>query len=137
MAPAPFPVCCPNTRRTEAKAVATASVASILRLIRSIVDVLLDKDLIERFCGNLLPRSVRPDFGFALRVHQISELCSHSPADCRSLAAVLETGEIGTIAPGEWSAQPLPSSESGIMHNVDQPLVIGIALLVAGKIAEI
>src|ERR1700722_13002686 len=124
MAPAPFPVCWPNTRRTAAIAVAAAPVASILRLIRSIVGVLLDKDLnrevhaAKTYCrstvsspfrnvitgseevrqstcrqsapvgGVLLLRSVRPDFGFALRVYQISELCSHSSADCRSLAAV-------------------------------------------------
>src|SRR5487761_491907 len=36
MAPAPFPVCWPKTRRTAAIAVAAAPVASILRLIRSI-----------------------------------------------------------------------------------------------------
>src|SRR3989441_505291 len=36
MAPTPFPVCWPNTRRTAAIAAAAAPVASILRLIRSI-----------------------------------------------------------------------------------------------------
>src|SRR5207302_10572922 len=80
---------------------------------------------------------VGPDFGFALRVYQISELCSHSPGDCRSLAAVLETSEIGTIAPGEWSAYALRSRQSGIMRNVAEALRFRIHLSVAGKLAQI
>src|SRR5205085_12534101 len=81
-------------------------------------------------CGLVL-RSVRPDFGFPLRVFQVSKLCGNSAGNSRSLAAGLETGEIGAVAPGEWSAQPLASGESGIMDNVDEPFVIGIALFVA------
>jgi hypothetical protein len=57
----------------------------------------------------LLLRSVWTGFGFALRVFQISEFRGHSAVDCRSLAAILETGEVGAIAPGIWSAEPLPS----------------------------
>src|ERR1700730_8786055 len=85
----------------------------------------------------LLLRSVRTDFGFGLRVFQISKSRRHSPADCRSLAAILETSEVGTIAPEIWSAEPLPGCQRGIMHHVDQAFVIRIAHFVARKIAKI
>src|SRR5262245_61998712 len=76
-------------------------------------------------------RGIWADFGFALCVFQISELRGHSPGDCRGLAATLETREVGAIAPGKRSAQPFVGRESCIMHDVDQPLVIGLALFVA------
>src|SRR5581483_2528494 len=85
----------------------------------------------------LFLRRVRANFGFALGVFQISELRGHSARNCGGLTARLKAGEVGTIAPRQWSAEPFPSGESGIMHNVDQPLVVGITLFVAGKIAEI
>src|SRR5437868_2629740 len=79
----------------------------------------------------LVLRSVRPHFGFPLRVFQIPKLCGNSAGNSRSLAAGLETGEIGAVAPGEWAAQPLASGESGVMENVDEPFVIVIALFIA------
>ena len=71
------------------------------------------------------------DFGFALCVFQISKLRGHSAGYRCGLAAGLETCEVGAIAPGNRSAQPLVGRESCIMHNVDQPLVIRFALSVA------
>src|SRR5262249_1058372 len=76
-------------------------------------------------------RGIWADFGFALCVFQISKLRGHSAGDCRGLATTLETREGGAIAPGKRSAQPLLSCQSCIMHDVDQPLVIGLALFVA------
>src|SRR5262249_39275394 len=76
-------------------------------------------------------RRIWADFGFALCVFQISKLHGHSAGDRCGLAAGLETSEVGAIAPGNRSTQPLMGRESCIMHDVDQPLVIRFALFVA------
>ena len=76
-------------------------------------------------------RGIWADFGFALCVFQISKLRGHSAGDRCGLAARLETCEVGAIAPGNRSAQPLVGRESCIMHNVDQPFLIRFALFVA------
>ena len=54
-----------------------------------------------------------------------------------SLAAGLEAGEVRPVLPRQRSAQLLAGLDRGVMDDVDLPLVVGIALLVAGEIAEI
>ena len=55
-------------------------------------------------------RGIWADFGFALCVFQISKLRGHSAGDRCGLAAGLETGEVGAIAPGNRSAQQIKDS---------------------------
>ena len=90
-----------------------------------------DSSFVEPLYVLFSRRGIWADFGFALCVFQISKLRGHSAGDRCGLAAGLETGEVGAIAPGNRSAQPLLGCQGCIMHNVDQPLVIRFALSVA------
>src|SRR5437016_2469885 len=85
----------------------------------------------------LLFRSERADFRFALRVLQVAQFGADSARDGGGLAGILEASEVGAIAPGEWTAEPLSGRQRGIVHHVDEPFVIGFALPVAGEVAEV
>src|SRR5215469_12832218 len=74
---------------------------------------------------------IRTDFGSCLSIGEGPEFSGDPPSDRGSLAACLETGEVRTVAPGERTAEPLAGGEGGVMHNIDEPFVIGFALFVA------
>ena len=80
---------------------------------------------------------VRPDRRLALGVGQRPELGGGTARDQRGLARVLEAGEVRPIAPGERPAQPHAGGQRGVVHDVDGPLVVGIALAIAGEVGQI
>src|SRR6266566_4077772 len=102
MAATPFPVCWPNTRRTAAIAVAAAPVASILRLIRSIVGVLLD-DCCGR-CGSRLGHSAINSGQFVAQQPSSQDRTSH-------------TEWWGRIPAISWAANEKQAGENN--HRVD------------------
>src|SRR5271168_1561041 len=86
----------------------------------------------------LTPRGgERPDFGFRLGVGVFAEFCLHAAGDRGHLVAGLEAGEIRSVAPSPRAAQLDSRLDGGVVDDVDLPLVIGVALPVAGEIAEI
>src|SRR5271165_3391475 len=66
-----------------------------------------------------------PDFRLALRVFQRPQLVGNAARNSNNLAGILEAGEIGTVAPCEGTAQTLARAERRVVHDVDQPLVVG------------
>src|ERR1700733_3447703 len=86
---------------------------------------------------SLLLRRVGSHFGLALRVLQRTQFGRNAARNGRRLTAVLETAEIGPVAPSERTAQPLARANRRVMHDIDQPLIIRCSLLVAREIAQI
>src|ERR1700684_872096 len=82
----------------------------------------------------LLVRGVWSGFGLALRILQRPELGGNAAGNGSGLAGVLKASKIGPVAPCERTAQPLAGAKRRVVNDVDQPLVVGRALLVAGKI---
>src|SRR5262249_44684353 len=80
---------------------------------------------------------VWPDFRLRLRMRQIPEFRLPAALNGDHLAARLETGEIGAVAPGEGAAEANAGAEGGVVHDIDEAFVIRRTLLVAGEIAEI
>ena len=62
----------------------------------------------------------RTNLGLTLRIGQRAELRSHAAGDGRRLTPGLEAGEVGTIAPGNRTAQPNARLQRGVM--VDTPV---------------
>src|SRR5262249_34469382 len=82
-------------------------------------------------------RRVRPYFGSRLRVRELAQLDLHASCNGRHLITSLKAGKIRPVLPRPGTAQFHARLDSGVMDNVDLPLVIRIALLVATEIPEI
>src|SRR5262245_21216488 len=88
-------------------------------------------------CGLSLLRSEWSYFGLRLRIGKRTEFGGHATRDCGHLASGLEACEIRPISPGQRPAQPHTCFKSSVVNDVNRPLVVGCALPVAAKIAEI
>src|ERR1700733_15602343 len=86
---------------------------------------------------SLLLGSVRADFGFALCVLQRSQFGGNAAGNGCRLTRILEAGEIRAVAPCKRPAQPLSRTNRRVVYYVDQPFVVGCALLIAREIAQI
>src|SRR5450631_2205557 len=85
----------------------------------------------------LLFGSVRPDFGFGLRVLEGSKFVCDAAVDDRCLAAILEASEVRPAEPGEGATETLASFECGVVDDVDEALIVGRAFSVAGEISQV
>src|SRR5438552_14579179 len=81
--------------------------------------------------------SPRTDLDFAGRVPQLAELDAHTRRNGTGLLLSLEAREVRPLAPRERSAQALPRVDRGVVHRVDQTLVVGRALCVTREVAEV
>src|SRR5258707_13250652 len=82
-------------------------------------------------------RCERPHFGPRLRVCKLPELNLHAARDGGHFIAGLKASEIRSVLPRPWAAQLHTSLDGRVVDDIDLPFVIGIALLVAGKITEV
>src|SRR5579884_430152 len=87
-------------------------------------------------CSLRLSRE-RTHFRFPLGVGQRTEFSGSAASNGRHFAARLEAGEIGTIAPGKWTAEPDVCFDRRVMHDVDGAFVVRAALAISGEIAQI
>src|SRR6516164_1335410 len=85
----------------------------------------------------LLFRGVGAGGGLALCVLQLPEFITNASADRDDLTGTLEAGEIGPVAPCKWATEPFACAERGVVHDVDQALIVGRTHLVAGEVCEI
>src|SRR5436190_24299784 len=79
----------------------------------------------------------RTDLRLSLAVRERPKFSSNTARDCGRFTAGLEAGEIGAVAPGEWSAQSHTGFDGGVMHDVDRALVVGRTLPIPGEVSEI
>ncbi len=77
------------------------------------------------------------DFGFALRVGELTQFGADAAPDGGAFVPGLETGEVRAVLPRERAAELLARLDRRVMDDVDGAFVVGIALLVAGEIAEV
>src|SRR3954463_15441650 len=73
----------------------------------------------------------------ALRVRERAQFSGRAARDGRRLAAGLEAGEVGAIAPRKRAAQTNLGLDRSVVDDVDGPLVIGRSLSVAREVAEV
>jgi hypothetical protein len=85
----------------------------------------------------LLRLCERPHFRFSLRVLQRAKFDRHSTSNSRRLACVLKAREVRAVAPGKRTAQPFAGRKRRIVYGVDQPFVVGRALLVPREVTQI
>src|SRR5262245_14633950 len=89
------------------------------------------------FFGYPLPAGKGTDLRLALGVVEIAKFGAGAAGDLRHFVAGLEAGEVRPLAPGERTAELDAGLDGGVVHHVDGALVVGIALPIAGEIAEV